>query len=101
MEPNKNVPRQFLERMLKSGCRANDKRSTRASLNMKPTKLLLTLLGGQDRFAQLEKAYNKARPRRGRWGPGILTAEEVFRQQAREDGFSDEDIANFIEHAAP
>ena len=65
---------------------------------MKATESLLTALGGQERFARLKAVYNKAKPRRGRWGSRILTADEVFRQQAKEDGFSDEGIAMFIEY---
>jgi len=62
------------------------------------TRQLCSELGGQARFDRLKAAYEKARPRRGRWGPCILTADEVFRQNAKEDGFSDEDIDMFIEH---
>ena len=67
---------------------------------MKPmttTQALIAALGGQERFARLEAAYKSARSRRGRWGPGILTADEVFRQNAKDDGFSDEEIAMFID----
>jgi len=42
--------------------------------------------------------YQQARPQRSRWGPCILTADEVFRQKAKDDGFSDEQIEMFIEH---
>jgi hypothetical protein len=62
------------------------------------TELLCAGLGGQARLAHLMAAYEKARPRRGRLRPGILTADEVFRETAKEDGFSEEDITLFIEH---
>ncbi|HOQ87353.1 MAG TPA: hypothetical protein PLQ89_16690 [Phycisphaerae bacterium] len=52
---------------------------------------------GKARFSQLQMMYKKAKPQRGRWGPCILTADEVFRQKARDDGFTDEEVALFIE----
>jgi hypothetical protein len=52
---------------------------------------------GKNRYSQLQTMYDKAKPQRGRWGPCILTADEVFRQKAREDGFTDEEVAVFIE----
>ncbi len=64
------------------------------------TQRLCTELGGAARLAQLRAAYQTARPKRSRWGPGILTADEVFRQKAKEDGFTEEDITIFIEHAS-
>jgi len=42
--------------------------------------------------------YEKAKPQRGRYGPCILTADEVFRQKARDDGFTEEEVTTFIEH---
>jgi hypothetical protein len=65
---------------------------------MTEKQLLLAELGGQERLARLKAVYQNARPRRGRWGPCILTADEVFRQKAKEDGFSDEGIAMFLDH---
>jgi hypothetical protein len=65
------------------------------------TQALIAALGGRERFARLEAAYKSARPRRGRWGPGILTADEIFREKAKDDGFSDEGIAMFIDYANP
>jgi hypothetical protein len=65
---------------------------------MSRSHLLYASLGGRHRFYQLRTAYQEARPRRSRWGPSILTADEVFRQKARDDGFSDEQIAMFVEH---
>ncbi|MBN1491510.1 MAG: hypothetical protein JXA69_16480 [Phycisphaerae bacterium] len=59
---------------------------------------LIAALRGQERFARLQAVYESARPRRGRWGPGILTADEVFRHKAKDDGFSDEAIAMFIDN---
>jgi hypothetical protein len=60
-------------------------------------QFLVAELGGPERFARLECVYKKARPRRGRWGPGILTADEVFRQTAKAEGFTDEGITMFID----
>ncbi len=65
------------------------------------TQALIAALGGKERFARLEAAYKRARPQRGRWGPGILTADEVFWQNAKDDGFSDEGIAMFVDYASP
>ena len=62
------------------------------------TQTLIEALGGRERFVRLEAVYRSARPRRGRWGIGILTADEVFRENARDDGFSDRQVAMFIDH---
>ena len=62
------------------------------------TRRLCSELGGQARFDRLKAAYKSARPKRGRGGPCILTADEVFREKAREDGFSEEDVNMFIQH---
>lgn len=59
---------------------------------------LFSAVGGQERFSHLKTVYKNARPKRGRWGPCILTADEVFRRNAKEDGFSEEGIALFIEN---
>ncbi len=64
---------------------------------MTAKQALIAALGDQERFARLEAAYKSARPRRGRWGPGILTADEVFWQNAKDDGFSDKEVAMFID----
>jgi hypothetical protein len=66
---------------------------------MSTTQFLFTSLGGRHRFYRLRAVYKKAKPHRGRWGPCILTADEVFRQRAKDDGFSDGEIAMFIDHA--
>jgi len=58
---------------------------------------LLAVLGGEQQFSRLTMTYKKARSKRARWGPCILTADEVFRRNARENGFSDEAISLFIE----
>ena len=68
---------------------------------MTTTQALIAALGGQERFARLEAAYKSARPRRARWGVGILTADEVFRQTAKDDGFSEQGIVMFIDYIDP
>ena len=65
---------------------------------MTARQLLFAGLGGQERFARLKALHMNARPGRGRWGPYILTADEVFRQSAKDDGFSDEAVAMFIDY---
>lgn len=65
---------------------------------MKTDKSLVAALGGPERFTRLKTVYENAKPKRGRWGPGILTADEVFRRSAAEDGFSEEAIALFIDY---
>lgn len=74
-------------------------RHTKAKSSTKTTaQLLLSELGGPARFAKLQETYKRARPRRSRWGACILTADEVFRQTASEDGFSDASITMFIDN---
>lgn len=70
---------------------------THHTTEMRATKRLLVSLGGVERLARLRMLYDQARPRRSRWTPGILTAEEVFRDNARKDGYSDEGIVMFID----
>lgn len=60
---------------------------------------LCAVLGGEQGLSRMKAVYKSARAKRGRWGPCILTADEVFRSKAREDGFSDEAIALFIEQS--
>lgn len=69
----------------------------RYATEIHPTPLLLTSVGGAERLAQLNSLYARARPRQSRWGPGFLTAEEVFRDKARKDGYCDEGVAMFID----
>jgi hypothetical protein len=64
------------------------------------TEVLIAAFGGRDRLARLEAVYKKARPRRGRWGAGFLTADEVFREEAKDNGFSDEEMALYIDHVS-
>jgi hypothetical protein len=61
-------------------------------------QILLAELGGRHRFYRLRTVYKKAKPQRSRLGPRVLTADEVFLQRARENGFSDEQINMFIDH---
>jgi len=61
-------------------------------------KDLFAKLGGRHRFYRLRTEYKKAKPQRSRTGPGILTADEVFLQRARAEGFSDREIYLFIDH---
>jgi hypothetical protein len=67
-------------------------------LGMLTRQRLFAELGGRHRFYQLRTAYKKARPHKSLLGPRFLTADEVFLQRARENGFSDEQINMFIDH---
>ncbi len=78
-------------------CAIKASSSTQTITAISPTQLLLAALGGAERLARLKMLYDKARPRRSRWGPGVLTTEEVFRDNARKDGYSDEGMAMFID----
>ncbi len=55
-------------------------------------------MGGRHRFYRLGTVYKKARPHKSGVGLRFLTADEVFLQRARENGFSDEQINMFIDH---
>jgi len=59
---------------------------------------LFERLGGRHKYYRLRTIYRKARPQRTARSPTILTADEVFLLQARENGFSDEQISSFFEH---
>ncbi len=61
-------------------------------------QLLLAELGGRHKYYRLRAVYKKARPHKSGTGPCVLTADEVFLQRARENGFSDEQINMFIDH---
>jgi hypothetical protein len=64
---------------------------------MTQRQLLLAEVGGPEGLARLTAICTKASPRRSRWGPGILTADEVFRDNARREGFSEKGITMFLD----
>lgn len=84
-----------LEHLLRT--REHDREIKKYRTAIRPPPLLLSALGSADRLARLKVLYDKARPRRSRGAPGILTTEEVFRENARRDGYADEEIAMFID----
>ena len=58
---------------------------------------LWTDFGGRHRFYRLRTIYKEARPRKNPYSTTILTADEVFHERARENGFSDEQVDLFSE----